>query len=321
MKIENNDRLTDFKILLEKFYDGSASPDETGKLYALAKVIAKAGRDQLPPELWNDIVVLTAFDNFSLGVAENLEAATPPGLEELLRKHVHSLAVSEKRPVFSPWRKIRRGCAVAAAVALILFGGYHLISDSVSSDHSFPAPVENTASIAPLTPRDTDTVAASPTVSLLAQKALPVKPAEVASRIRNRNANEGVPLAGKDVASDIREEANIDEYPGIDVVIASLETDSGSEIPEIAFEPADPLVASLETNAPEETEEIISIPNTISLTNMDPSTSLTMPMTTLSASLDNVFRSINLLSESLSMSWVRQDSEKERVASIPTQPI
>lgn len=318
MNTENNDRLSSFRALLERFYEGTASPAETDRLYALAKELADIGREQIPPDLWNDIALLTAISDFSSESNTALEAATPPELEKRLENHIHALAISERRASISGWRKIGRGCAAAAAVALLFFAGYRLLPDRVGPDLS---PLNTTGHIASaVSTQSSDNPVsgqATPQFSILPDKGSSTQETIPSPDKKNRNANKRTVSKGGDIHDVKDSETDGEEY----IYPEDENIDSADDFQDFSFEPDSRLVASIEEAESSEKEDIVPIPNTVSMSTLDPSQSLTMPMTTLSASLDNVFQSVNLLSESLSMALTPSDSEREKSAAIPTQPI
>lgn len=318
----NND-LRLFQSLIGKFYEATISPDEMRLLNEVADRLASSQDNVLQlsdPELSADISLIRSLRDFSVKSSEDLTNATPPGLEERLESHIHNLAVSENNHRRSlAFKKIIGWGAAAAVVATLITGGLRY---SANNDTHIPVTNRTTVIAQAVTNGSSFNAIQSPTAlateeeSLIEEQPLTATQKGKANRIYSNLSSQVEP------ASSFTDDSPEDmSYPEEDVNDDQMLAEESQDNPEMLLTNMtdEPMTASAEA---ERTSTLQILPLDI-LPAIDPTQSLKLPLTTLSAGIDNVFRSFSLLSESLTVALSPSyNTEEDSVSpSIPTQPI
>ena len=314
MDTKNNDLIL-FKSLIRKFYDASITPEETRILNETADRLLSVGEHSAAtydPDLKADLALVVALRNMSEKAMDEFEMMAPAGLEERLEGHIHNLAsagTSGRHP-FRTKKWLRAGVA-AAVVATVITGGIRFLTapDAPSGNTGTNTSLASTVSA----DSSRSAVKGAPVITADTTQTLTPTISPVSSPAKPHIAQAGHIAAHEEMPDDTPEIA----APQEEVIPADEEIDDTEYFsPQI---PDEPLIASAEM--PEQVTFPLLPPEILPAVN--PEQSLKLPLTTLSAGIDNVFRSISLLSESLSVAFSPTVGPEDDSAapSIPTQPI
>lgn len=127
------------EMLIESYFNATASPEDIRYLLQMARAVEKADGpehsqifQELSPEIINDLYTILSLENWGSAVLQKYENKTPPDLEKRLEDHIAKLSKLERKRSWARWTTT---VSSAAAVVIIMTIGLFLISPKSESTH------------------------------------------------------------------------------------------------------------------------------------------------------------------------------------------
>ncbi|MDE6578540.1 MAG: hypothetical protein K2J82_05030 [Muribaculaceae bacterium] len=313
--------------LINKFYEGTITPREQDLLLTTASEIKGSPPFSLPEEaadLAVDLEMLAALHDFSESGFGGADIPVPDDLDSRLERHIDRLALQERMSARrSVWGKVAKWTTAAAVAGGIIFAGYHysVLNDSSSKQDSVLL-------IAKVTDKEDNgqnnsvfratTQIQTPSQMEMTYPGEKSKSSSAASeaamikaRAETKNANPTI------------QEIQQPELPSTETATSELEAmeayypvnDEYFEIEKVTD-----LTASVNKSVKPQREEFAAT----AFSNVNPEKTLRLPMSVFNAGVENVFESVSMLSETLSMAFSAPDTDNkpnEQRSNVSTQPI
>lgn len=119
--------------LIDSYFEGSIPPAQLERLLDVSKAYAKGDLPINDRQVAEELLTISAIENYAKATLLSLEAKVPTDLESRLDSHISQLASRSRKK----WLWLKAGSA-AACVALLITTGLHFLSPNITQPASQP---------------------------------------------------------------------------------------------------------------------------------------------------------------------------------------